>query len=114
MPRRRDQQLLRTVGQRVAEARRARGFTQERLAETIGIEPVTLSRLETGDRALSLSTLGRIAEALELGLGELLGVERDLPEPEHGPEEAELLRCFGDLSATRRDLVLRLARELRE
>jgi len=112
MPRTRDRALLRKVGRRVAEARKARGFTQETLAEAIGIEPVTLSRLETGDRALSLSTLGRISSALNFGLGELLGVDHDLPDVEHGPEEHELLRLFGRLEPSGRDTVLRLLREM--
>ncbi len=112
MPRTRDQELLREVGQRVAAARSARGFTQERLAEVIGIEPVTLSRWETGHRALSLSTLAAIADALEIGLGDLLDVDRTLPEPEHGPDELELLRGFSGLTGPRRELVLRLVREL--
>ena len=112
MPRNRDQELLREVGQRVSRARRDRGWSQEQLAEAIDIQPTTLSRLETGDRAISLSTLGRVAEALGVGLGDLLDVKRDLPTIEHGPEHAELLRGFDALSAGRRELVLRLVREL--
>jgi len=33
-----------------------------------------------------------MAKALEVGLGDLIDVERELPAIEHGPEEAELLR----------------------
>jgi len=73
---------------------------------------VSLSRLETGDRALSLTTLGLISDALDFGLGELIGVEADLPKPGLSPQEAELLRGFGMLAAAKRDLVLRLVREL--
>ena len=112
MPRKRSPDLLRTLGRRVAQARMDRGWTQEQLAEAISIEPVSLSRLETGDRALSLTTLGLIADALGLGLGHLVGVEADLPKPDLDPKESELLRGFDSLSAARRDLVLRLVREL--
>ena len=112
MPRTRDQELLREVGKRVAAARTARGYTQERLAEVVGIEPVTLSRWETGHRALSLSTLRAIAEALDVGLGDLLDVDRELPKTEHGPNELELLRAFARLTDARRDLVLKIVREL--
>ena len=112
MPRRRDQQLLREVGQRVAQARRDRGWSQEQLSEAIDIQPTTLSRLETGDRAMSLSTLSRMAEAIGVGLGDLLDVERDLPTVEHSPEHAELLRGFDRLPKGRRELVLKLVAEL--
>ena len=114
MPKSRNLDLLRRVGRRVAQARGDRGWTQEQLAEVIGIEPVSLSRLETGDRALSLSSLGEIADALDLGLGALIGVEADLPKPDLDPQEAELLRAFAGLSSPRKDLLLRLARELAE
>jgi len=96
----------------IATLRQQRGFTQERLAERIGIEPVTLSRLETGNRAVSISSASRMADALGVGLGDLLDVQRPLPESEQPPEAAELVREFTGLSAPRRDLVLRLVREL--
>jgi transcriptional regulator with XRE-family HTH domain len=112
MPRQRDHQLVQDVGRRVAQARKDRGFTQEALAEAVQIEPVTLSRLETGDRALSLSTLASIATVLGVGLGDLLDDGRVIPAPEHGPEEAELLRLFGRITPSGRDVLLRVAREL--
>ena len=112
MPRKRSPDLLRAVGRRVAQARMDRGFTQEQLSEVIGIEPVSLSRLETGDRALSLTTLALIADALDLGLGHLVGVESDLPKADLAPQEAELLRGFGRLPVQRRDIILRLVRDL--
>ena len=58
------------------------------LAEAIGIEPVSLSRLETGDRALSLSALQSIADALGLQLSQMVGIEHSLPETTMGPREA--------------------------
>ena len=112
MPRQRDQKIITDVGRRVAQARKDRGFTQEQLSEAVGIEAVTLSRLETGDRALSLSTLSSIAKVLDMGIGDLLDVERELPAPENSPEEVELLRLFSGLTASQKDVLLRLAREL--
>ena len=105
MPRRRDKELLQAIGQRVAKARKDRGWTQEALAEAVGIEPVSLSRLETGDRALSLSTLARIAEVVGVGLGDLVDTGRELPDAPHGPDDAEVLRAFQGMSRTRRQLL---------
>ena len=112
MPRNRDQDLLRQVGLRVAQSRASRGWTQEQLSEAIGIEPVSLSRLETGHRALSLSTLNKIAEVLQVGLGDLIDPEREFSEPQHSPQEAELLRLLQSMGANRRKMLLKLAREL--
>jgi transcriptional regulator with XRE-family HTH domain len=112
MPRYRDADLVKAIGQRVAKARRDRGFTQEQLSEAVGIEAVTLSRLETGHRALSLTTLFRIATALGVDLGDLLDTGRELPRTDNTPEEQELLRMFGAMSTGSREAVLRVAREL--
>jgi len=112
MPRNRDQELLRRVGARVAAIRSARGWTQEQLSEAIEVEPVSLSRLETGHRALSLSTLALISEALQVGLGDLLDPERERPESSLGPQETELLRLFEPMVPDRRKMLLKLAREL--
>jgi len=112
MPRSRDQELLLAVGQRVGRVHREQGWTQERLAEAIGLQAISLSRLENGARALSLSTLARIADALEVGLGDLLDVERPLPEVDRLPGEAELLQLFRGLDDEKRELLLRLARDV--
>ena len=112
MPRNRDETLLHAVGQRVAEVRKAQGWTQERLSEAVGLQAISLSRLENGARALSLSTLARIADVLEVGLGDLLDVERPMPAPTKLPGETELLRLFRGLDEEQRDLVVRLTRDV--
>ena len=112
MPRHRDTALIRAIGKRVARARRERGFTQEQLAEAVDLEAVSLSRLETGDRAMSISTLACIASTLEVGVGDLLDTERELPETQHSPEEHELLRTFRAMSTGSQEALLRVAREL--
>lgn len=112
MPRHRDQELLQAIGRRVAEVRKDRGWTQATLAEAVGIEPITLSRQETGQRAMSLSTLSVLAGALEVGLGDLLDVERSLPPTDRLPGETEMLQLFRGLDAERRDLLLRLAKDV--
>lgn len=112
MPRSRDEELLRAVGQRVGQIRREQGWTQERLAEAIGLQSISLSRLENGSRALSLSTLGRIADALEVSLGDLLDVERRVPQVDRLPGETELVQLFRSLDDEKRDLAVRLVRDV--
>ena len=112
MPRHRNQELLRAIGRRVAEARQARGWTQATLAEAVGIEPISISRQETGQRALSLSTLAVMAGALEVSLGDLLDVDRPIPPSGKLPGEAELLHVYRGLDEEQRDLLLRLAKDV--
>jgi transcriptional regulator with XRE-family HTH domain len=56
--------LVRDVGRRIAEVRAAKGLTQERFAEAMGIELRNVQRLEGGRANITLSTLARVARAL--------------------------------------------------
>ena len=112
MPRTRDEKLLVALGARLQAIRKTRGLTQEALAEAMQIQPVTLSRLETGQRALSLSTLSMAADALECSLGDLCGVETELPTPTRPAAEGELLRIWRSLGEGDQGLALRLVREV--
>lgn len=55
---------------RIAELRRDKGWTQERLANESGITVRTIQRLEAGNDA-SLETISLVAKALDVQVGEL-------------------------------------------
>jgi transcriptional regulator with XRE-family HTH domain len=112
MPRRRDQELLNRIGARIRQARSARGLSQQDLAAVVGIEPETLSRVETGTSAMSLTNLARLAQALEVSLGSLLDDEQPLPQPELPVHEIELLRLFRGLDQASSELAMVLIREI--
>lgn len=59
------------LGQKIARQRKAVGLTQAQLAERIGMQPETISRLETGKRSVSLSVIASLSEVLGLELHEL-------------------------------------------
>lgn len=52
-----------TLGQRVREARRARGWSQSELAERSGVSRPTVARIEAGTQ-VRVGTLNAVAEAL--------------------------------------------------
>lgn len=63
--------LLLKLGARLKEIRKARGFTQEALAEKVDLTPQYLSRLEAGHQSPSVKTVAKLAEALNVELWEL-------------------------------------------
>src|ERR687890_1314937 len=65
--------VLSEVGPRLRRLRERRGLTLTALAAQTGISKSTLSRLETGERKLSLELLLPLAEAFHLPLDELVG-----------------------------------------
>ena len=58
-------------------ARRAAGLSQERLAELADLDRTYISLLENERYAVSIDTLERLADVLELAPVELLAARRD-------------------------------------
>ena len=61
---------------KVREYRRKHGFTQEKLAEIVGISTHYLAMLETGRNFVTSDTLERLASALEIPVFELFITEQ--------------------------------------
>ena len=61
------------LAKRVAAARQRSGLTQAELAEASGVTDETISRIERGRYEPAVSTLFRLAEALEISLDRLAG-----------------------------------------
>ncbi len=64
--------INRELGQRIQQARRAKGWTQEDLAHHAGLDFSYVNQLENGKRNPSLSTIYKIAAALGVPLKDLL------------------------------------------
>ena len=59
------------LGKRIQYLRKQRGFSQEKFAEAIEIATTSLSYIETGRGFMSLPTLLKMAEVLEVELYEI-------------------------------------------
>lgn len=60
------------IGQRIKRIRKARGLSQENLAEFAEISTVHMSHIETGKTKLSLPVIVAIADALDVRVDSLL------------------------------------------
>jgi transcriptional regulator with XRE-family HTH domain len=60
-------------GERVRELRLRRGWTQERLAEEAELNAVQVSHIERGANEPKLTTIIRLARALGVKAGKLVG-----------------------------------------
>jgi len=65
--------LCERVGQRIAELRSQRDWSQEELAEQLGRTLRHIAALELGEYNVTLGTLLRVAEVLQVDVGELFG-----------------------------------------
>lgn len=58
------------LGHHIQEIRKARGFTQEQVAELIGMDRVSIGYMEQGRRSPKLSTLYELAEVYGIDMEE--------------------------------------------
>jgi transcriptional regulator with XRE-family HTH domain len=64
-------ELLAQIGLRVVERRQALDLSQKDLAEKLDIAAPTVSRIEHGQQNITIRTLCKVAEALEMTPAEL-------------------------------------------
>jgi transcriptional regulator with XRE-family HTH domain len=67
--------LAASVGAKIAEKRKRLGMSQGRLSELLGINQVSLSRMENGEISPKFSRLQDIADALSCSVAELFHFE---------------------------------------
>lgn len=96
------------LGQNMARHRRIRGWTQQELAEKVGIDSVTISRLETGTSLPSLVRLAEIADVLKVSLGELLGGVS----PHATDQATEIATCLEQLGEQDRRMLVGIMKQL--
>lgn len=66
-----ESKYLKAFGKRLAEVRRSRGYTQERLAEKANITTLSLGYIEQGRRWPRIATLQKLAKCLDVSIAEL-------------------------------------------
>ncbi|MFD0871330.1 HTH-type transcriptional regulator immR [Chlamydia abortus] len=84
------------LGNRIKSLRDKAGLSQKRLAESLGISNVQLSRYETGDRKPDPDTIKQIADFFDVSVDYLLGRDtptQDIPDI----DDPELTILFRDL-----------------
>ena len=65
------ERVLKDVGRRIAEYRAARGMTQERLAESIGVSVRYIQSVEAGTENLTVRSLVVYANVFRVRVGDL-------------------------------------------
>jgi transcriptional regulator with XRE-family HTH domain len=99
MAKRSDADLTRMIGNRIKELRLERGLTQEALAERLGLQPGTLSRMENGVVGASLATVGELSRVLGVPLSAILDGIGAPNQPGLSPEELTLVHFFREVPA---------------
>lgn len=106
---------MKMPGTRIRALRKAKGWSQAKLAQLVGISQASLSELETGEsHAPSGNALLALAKHLETDPEFILsGRASPVSEPVKDLEEVEILKLWRELSQDHRTAVLATARALR-
>lgn len=67
------------LGSRIKALRSARNFTQEQIADQIGVSRQKYARIESGANSITLDILSKIAEVLEVAIGDITRVLDETP-----------------------------------
>ena len=102
-----------SVGTRIRDFRRERGWTQDDLAQATGVSRSAVAQWETDRAGQIRGNITRIADALGISVEVLLhgAASRDSSQAMDGTEWA-LLRLYRECLPEDRDEVLRMARSL--
>ena len=102
------------LGDRIKYYRELRGLSQQELADRTGVGFSAVSKWETSATTnLPIERLQRIAAALEVTPGILLGIEPDLMDPVVTDLQKEIIGYLPMLSPYQQKLVLQLIKEFR-
>lgn len=73
-----EQELMKIIGKNIRRFRRAKGLTQDQLAEKVNRQPTSISHIETGSTLMGIELLVAMADALTAGIEELVRPENSI------------------------------------
>ena len=79
------------IGSRIKSLRRAKGYSQEKLAEVIGISPKYLSSIERGQENPTLDLFIRLSQGLKVELYEIFQLEHEGQDPKRLRSKLQVL-----------------------
>jgi transcriptional regulator with XRE-family HTH domain len=68
--------ILINLGKQLKKIRKEKGFTQELLAEKVGIHPTYVGKLESGKNNVSIKMLFKISRALKIKLSDVFEFDK--------------------------------------
>ena len=68
------------IGKNIKRIREEKGLTQQSIADLIAMHRSNYSKVETGDRDLSIDAIGKIAKYFSMTIDQLVNFEGDIPQ----------------------------------
>lgn len=101
------------IGARIREVRQERRWTQDQLAQAVGVSRSAVAQWETGRAGQVTGNLTRIAASLDVGVEHLMyGSDKRGPSAVRQGDEMALVRLYRECTPEDRQMILRMARRL--
>src|SRR5215469_18189431 len=96
----------RDIGARIKDAREDQGWTQDQLAEAVGVSRSAVAQWETGRAGQVTANLTKVAAALGVGVEYLMyGRDKSIPGQPHTGDELAMLRLYRECQPGDRQLL---------
>ena len=86
--------MTKELGRRIRAERTAKKMTQEELAECAGLHPTYIGQVERGEKSLTVASLEKIVEGLEISFSDLFENIRPPTKP-----AGYAMQCYDKISA---------------
>ncbi len=97
------------IGNRIQKARKKKNYTQQDMADFLGVSVPYVSKIETGKAVINLTRLSEISTFLEIDIGSLVSGSNKGSRNYLIPELSDLL---SECTSEEMDLAYRLLREV--
>ena len=108
----RDEDFFQALGARIADLRQQAGFSQQQLADLLGLKQQTWATYESATRRLPSSLLLPLCEHLNISLEALLGVREGKAKPGPVPKLQKQFQAIGTLPKSKQDHIARVIEAL--
>jgi transcriptional regulator with XRE-family HTH domain len=68
------------IGKNIRELRKSRGVTQQQIADLINMHRSNYSKVESGQREISISAVNKIAKYFSISVDDLINSKDDIPQ----------------------------------
>lgn len=98
------------VGENIKRLREERGLTQQQIADLINMHRSNYSKVESGQRELSISALNKIAKYFGVSLDELVNLEGNVPKEITIEDKTTLeqVKLIQELEAEDRNMIYKM------
>ncbi|MCC3378454.1 helix-turn-helix domain-containing protein [Paenibacillus farraposensis] len=106
--------LRNSVGERIRTIRKAKGLTQQQLAELSGLDDAYIGSVERGERNFSIDTLEKVLTALNVSISELMFSKEHVTKDETIRQEAidEFVALTSGLNEKQIGILRRVSKEV--